>query len=455
MKLQEIDSYLNSFVNFERQLHCLSGKDFCFERICALLNLLNNPQQNFNCVHVAGSKGKGSTAVFIANILSAAGYKVGLFTSPHLYDYKERIRILDKKRSCPDNNAFCGLIQNKGLLRILNDISPIVDKFIKTKLGQGLTYFEMLTAIAFVYFSKERIDIAVLETGLGGRLDATNVGNSIVCAITPIGLEHTSILGQNISMIAKEKAAIIKSTTKKAVIAPQKKEALRVILNRCKLFKIKPKLVGKNIKTALIKRDLKEQTFSYKNQNTNYSKLVIKLLGPHQISNASVAVGVIDELKSLGYKIREKDIPVGLKQAIWPLRYEIVWGKRMFVLDSAHTTESARSLSETFREILPGKLVTLVFGTSADKDVKGICWNLNNIVKRVIVTKAHHPRALDFSLKELKGYFKEKLILKTDDLSEAIRTALENTPKEDVILITGSIYFAAEARKVLKKTYHV
>ncbi len=251
--------YLNSLTNFESYLHEIMPDDFHLDRIKELLSALSHPETKLKIIHVAGTKGKGSTCAMIASILQQASFKVGLYTSPHLHRVNERIRILDKN-NLHSKGDFTGSISDDQMARIINLIRPVV-AVIENK-GGFLTYFEVLTAIAAVYFAQEQVDFAVLETGLGGRLDATNAFDAGIAVITLISLHHMKILGNNLKQIAREKAGIIKSSRQKVVIAPQNEIAMEVLKDRCREVGVEPQMV----------------------HSTQH--LTIALKGEHQIINA-------------------------------------------------------------------------------------------------------------------------------------------------------------------------
>jgi len=420
MSPQEAYRYLESFDNFEKELHHVRASQFTLKRIEHLLKLLDDPHLKIKTVHVAGSKGKGSTCAFLSSILRSAGYKVGLYTSPHLYDLRERIRVLNGK----PRRTLDGMISEKKLCATLEKIRPAIEK-VQTQSG-ALTYFEVLTALAFQYFYDQKVDMAVLETGLGGRLDATNVVRPLVCALTPIGLEHTRILGKTLSKIAYEKAAIIKVKGQRVVVAPQAKDAAGVISRRCKEFGARVFWLKKNFQG---RRDLK-----------------ISLPGAHQVMNARVAMMIAELLKEDGFVITSSHCRRGLRQTFWPGRFEIVQKKPLVILDCAHTQESSKALVETVQEIFPDKRFKLILGLSQDKDVKGVCAALNPITAEVVFTRAHHPRALKLSRQRLQKFFPGKSISVTDNMTQA----LKGIATSDAVVITGSIFIVAEARGMLR-----
>jgi len=413
--------YLNSFANFESQLHQLRPEDFQLNRIEKFLDLAGNPAKALRIIHVAGTKGKGSTCLMMARILQEAGYKVGLYTSPHLHCLNERIRILSND-NLNSKDDFSGSIADEEIGFIVNFLQPFTTQI--QNAGEKLTYFEVLTVIALTYFFKNKVDVVVLETGLGGRLDATNAVDSKVAVITPISYDHTKILGSTLSKIAFEKAGIIKNSHQKVVIAPQEPEAMKVIVQRCQEFGIEPVIVS----------------------DKNHPLLKISLAGEHQQTNALVA---IEAVKQLGLKMDDEAILNALKHLPWPGRFELLKNNPDVIVDCAHNDASAQALALTIREKYPKKKVNLILGISQDKDIATICKYLNPIASKVFLTKAQHPRAHTFVPEEAKNYFADKSVEIMDNLSMALGKTLKQAKKEDVILITGSVFIVAEAREKL------
>ena len=410
--------YLNSFIDYEKLNNYAYNKAFGLERVKALLAALGNPQDDLRCIHVAGTKGKGSTCAFIAYALCECGYKVGLYTSPHLSDFRERIRILSKKskvksqKSCKD---FEGMISKQDLARLVEQIMAIPTY----EVGM-VTFFEIYTALAFLYFKEKDVDFAVFETGLGGRLDATNAVNPLVSVITPISLEHTQYLGNTLRKIAAEKAGIIKAQSVKrkvqslrVVIAPQRREVLEVIRKKCK------------------------QTGARLYEVKNYKRRKLRLLGEHQQMNAEVAANAVEGLCS------RKGIENGLKNTIWPGRCEVVHRKPLVVLDGAQNVASVQALKKTIRDNFRYKRLILVFGVSADKDIKGMAKELRGFSDEVVLTKSINPRAAN--PKDLVKYFTAARV--TDNTKEAKKMAESLTGKEDLILVTGSLFVVGEVRR--------
>lgn len=408
-------SYLESFINLEQITSYRYSKSLNLDRIKEFLALLGNPQDDLKCIHVAGSKGKGSTTAFIAYILKETGYRVGFYTSPHLADVRERIRILPGKK----NNEFEGIISKAALKRLVERVKPGIEKYNHDSRYGPLTFFEVYTALALLHFKENRVDFAVLETGLGGRLDATNAVNAIISVITPISYEHMDKLGRSLKSIAGEKAGIIKNRGSIVVSAPQEKEARDVIRARCKFVSVKLYEIKK------------------------YKNLKINLFGRHQFINATVAESVIKALSVYGIKIRNEIIKRGLFNTVWPGRCEILRRNPLVIIDGAQNAASARALKETIKDNFKEyKKLILVLGISNDKDIKGICFEFKDLADKVILTKAQSLRATD--PKFLAGYFRNKEQYITDSVNEAKALSIRLAAKDDLILATGSLFVVGE-----------
>jgi len=426
MSYRQVLKYLNSLANYEKNTNYPYKGTFKLARIENFLNLIGNPQKSLRVIHVAGSKGKGSTCAFIAYILKEAGFYVGLYTSPHLHDFRERIRILRPsvyKRRRLVKGDFEGLISKKDLASLVNELKPVITRYNRNSKYGPLTFFEVYTAVAFLYFKQEKIDFVVLETGMGGLLDATNTVNSLVQVITPISYEHTQKLGDTLAKIATEKAGIIKSN-KIVISAPQKKEALNVIQDKCKKLKTKLFIVGKDIEIP---------------------KLKLSLIGAHQLLNAACAIGAIGALGNYGFKISIRAMRQGIKNTRWPGRCEVIKKNPLIILDGAQNLASAGVLKSVIEDNFKYKKLILVLGICLDKDISGICRTLNPLADQVILTRAATSRAAD--PKKLAIYFKRKLYL-TKDVAEARLLSLRLAHKEDLILVTGSLFVVGEFRNV-------
>ncbi len=419
MLYSQVISYLGSFINYEKIPAYRYKKSLRIKRIKEFLILLGNPQHDLRCIHVAGTKGKGSTCVFIAYILKEAGFKVGLYTSPHLADFRERIRIMPGKKK----DEFEGMIPKAALKALVERLRPKIEKYNRKSPYGPLTFFEAYTALALVYFREKKVDFVVLETGLGGRLDATNVVNALVSVITPISYEHTDKLGDTLKKIAREKAGIIKSKKSIVISAVQEKEAREVIRARCKAL---------GAKIYEIKK---------------YKKLKIRLAGKHQLINATVAVSAVKALSGYGIKVGVDSIRQGLYNTIWPARCEVIRRNPYIILDGAQNLASARVLKETIKENFSAggrkyKKLILVLGISNDKDIKGICSELYDLTDKVILTKARTLRATDPEI--LAGYFNGKERYITNGIRQAKALSRLLAKREDLILVTGSLFVVGE-----------
>ena len=440
MTYPESIQYLESFVNYEKLSVYPYKESLKLERIRDFLAKIDNPQDALKCLHIAGTKGKGSTSAFLAYILRRAGYKTGLYTSPHLSDFRERIRILapNSKLKIP-NLEFEGMISEKEVALLIERLKPAIEDYNKHSKYGPLSFFEVYTSLAFVYFKEERVDFAVLETGLGGRLDATNVVNPLVAAITPISYEHTQKLGNTLGKIAAEKAGIIKERELSVISAPQEKEAAAVIKNKCIEAGVKLYEVGKDITYQKGNGE-----FKINGVLGEYPGLKIKLLGEHQLINASVAVGAIEALKYHNIGIGYDAIKRGLCNTIWPGRCEILSYDPLVVLDGAQNIASMRALKEAVKENFKYKRLVLVLGISSDKDIKGICNEIYDLADEIIVTCADNPRAIEPGV--LAGYFNGKKVHITDNVRQAKESVFRLAKHGDLTLVCGSLFVVGEFR---------
>lgn len=450
MTLLETQDYLDSFINYEREPRKNFPSSFHLVRIRELLSLMGDPHNDLKIIHIAGSKGKGSTAVMTAHVLKKAGYKVGLYTSPHIYNYRERIRVLDKQTVKKDKkNLFPDQISEEKLTELIEKLMPIIENVRRQESEIGpLSFFEVYTALALYYFREVKTDVVILETGLGGRLDATNIVSSMICVITPISMEHTEILGKTIKQIAQEKAAIIKDNGQKVVIAKQCDEALEVLHQRCQEFNITQRYVVIDPETIVENRSLDSQSVNLKLGSNRYRNIRMSLVGDHQLLNAKVVVNIVEALKELGYRIGLQAIYEGLKDVRFPGRLEMVRKTPPVIIDAAHNKDSMEKFVNTILQIYPTKKFTIVLGTSNDKDKLGIGKELRSIARRVIATKANHPRAAEWTNKDLNQYFPINEYYLTETVDEAMTMAYQKTPPGEMILVTGSVFVISEARKL-------
>jgi len=436
MTYKEALKYLDSLIDYEKIDSYDYKESVKLERMNNFIERLGNPHLDLNCIHIAGTKGKGSTSAMVASVLKEAGYKVGLYTSPHLISFRERIRINDE------------LISEEDLSRILEDkISPVIENIDKES-DDYPTFFEVYTALAFSYFKEKKVDFCVLEVGMGGRLDATNViKKPFCCGITQISYEHTQKLGNTLEEIAAQKAGIIKDDNI-CISSIQEDSVLNIIRKVCGERNTRLYEVGSDLyfKEERLERDPgSKPVFSVTGILNEYPSLELGLLGRHQFINATTAIGLIESLRFYDIIIRDEAVKQGLKNVQWPGRLQIIQRDPCMVLDGAQNRASARALREAVRDFFTYKKLILVLGISKDKDIKGICGELEPVSDEIILTKADLPRAEEPGV--LKGFIEKKTTL-TSSVQEAINIAKDMARPSDLILVTGSLFVVGE---VLKK----
>jgi len=473
MTYRETLDYLDSFVNYEKKSAYPYRQSFKLARIRAFLSVIGNPQDSFKSVHVAGTKGKGSVCVFCANIFREAGYTAGLYTSPHLFDARERLRVL---RPCPAQEDaphpaqeeapvrasararacaqdFDGMISPKEMASLAGRLKPAIDSFCRHSPHGPLSFFEVYTAFAFEFFREKKVDVAVLETGLGGRLDATNVVKPLACAITSISLDHTDKLGTTLAEIAREKAGIIKRASRGAmpvISAPQRPVVLEVLNRRCRSRGADLFLAGREIGFSLLPGKKGLQRFSVSGELGEFGELGITLFGEHQAVNACVATGLAMAASARGgMRVDASAVRRGLSVTRWPGRFEIINHRPLIVLDGAHNWDSARMLARAVRRFLPGKKVSVIIGVSRDKDLRGICRALLPVARDFVATAARSPRA--FSPEEVAGCIRKECRGIPVEISRDIQGALERISgkRSAGFLVTGSLFVVGEARALL------
>lgn len=414
----------------ERELEYLYGLErfgmiFGLENVSALLHHLGNPHLALKAVHVTGTNGKGSVCAFLHSVLSRR-YKVGLYTSPHLHRVNERIKINKKE------------IEDSKLLELI--------KFLRTKVEEKgipkvFTFFDFLTAVAFAYFKQELVDLAIVEVGLGGRLDSTNVLVPLVSVITNVGHDHMDVLGPTLEDIAREKAGIIKEG-RPLVCGELKENPLKVILEEAQ---------KKGSKVLLLGRDFcyqASQKFSFQGRRWRFEGLELGLLGKHQFANAALALAVLELLEEIGFPVSEEEVRLGLKETKWPGRLEVFGEGPKVVLDGAHNPEGVEVLCDALAEMTFSRL-HLVIGIMADKPWKEMLKKLLPLSDRVIAFRPSNPRALDPQtiVEEAETYGLDAICAK--EAKEALQIALDHAGQDDLILVTGSLFTVAEVRELL------
>ena len=443
---QKILDYLFSFVDYSQTKQLVySPEKFNLVRMTSLLELMGNPHRTYPIIHVTGTKGKGSVAAFCSSALKESGYKVGLYTSPHLIDFNERIQVSQVP------------IPHEEMVTLVDRLKPIINQV------KEITTFEISTAMAFQYFKDQCVDYAVIEVGLGGRLDATNVVDPMLSVITTISYDHQAILGNSIAEIAAEKAGIIKPG-KPVVLASQTNEAMKVLLEIADKNGSTATLVGRDKLYVSVDHDLDSQSlfiwsiedqvkmnqFIDGNPENNWKpmKFEIPLLGAHQMENATTAFSALKVLQENDSKITDEAIVAGLKNVFWPCRFEVISKDPLIILDSAHNRDSAIKLRLTLDDYLPENDVILVFGASEDKDVRGMLVDLLPRVKQVIATQSIHPRALGAEVivdyVHLMGKKAEAVL----PLENAFKQAVRLANGERAVLVAGSIFIAAAVKEL-------
>ncbi len=428
--------YLSKLTDFERlRIVRYNDQNFDLDRMRALLKKLGNPQDTFRSVHVAGTKGKGSTCAMIASMLQACGYKVGLYTSPHLIDVRERI-VIDGE-----------MIPHADFARLTRLLEPIIDRARPTP-----TYFDALTALAFKYFAEQKIDIAVVETGLGGRLDSTNVIKPEVTAITSISKDHMAQLGNNLSSIAAEKAGIFKTGIPALSVMqdPAAEESLRRVADR---VGAPLDLVGKSIEFSYRFEATRMQgphnRICLTTPNSKFEHLAVPLMGEHQAINCGLALAVIDRLKSRGIAINDARAMEGLTRTSLPGRMELVSTTPRILVDGAHNAASLDAVMKAIGQHIPYDSLVVIFGCCSDKDVGGMLERITSGADKVIFTRVDSIRSAnpdELAARYIEQYGKMAQVAPT--LPDAMSIANRAVTKEDLICITGSFYLVGEAKKL-------
>jgi dihydrofolate synthase/folylpolyglutamate synthase len=395
---------------------------FGLEGITGLLERFGFPQDDYFTMLIGGTNGKGSTAAMTASILKEAGFSTGLYTSPHLVDVRERI-VLDGKK-----------IPRRDLGRILSDI--------QAKASVPVSYFEAMTAAAFIYFQRAQADIAVMEVGLGGRLDATNVCNPLVSVITNIGLEHTAYLGHTLTAVAEEKAGIIKQGGVCITGATQQRVADH-LASICRRKKARFYRLGKDFE--IIRR--KDGGFDYLGINRRISGLSIALAGGHQLANAALALAALEVAEENGLKISDAVISSGLRKTRWEARMEILRTRPVFLLDGAHNPSGVRALCRALQENFNGRRLILIFAVLSDKDYRSMLQKIAPLAAVTILPPLGTGRAVP--PERLAGLMKKmgcKAVV-AGTVDEAIHLALGMAGERDIICALGSLYLAGEIKQ--------
>ncbi len=437
MEYHDALRYLYSLVDYEkRRIERYTPEEFRLDRVINFLEVLGNPQKRYPKLHIAGTKGKGSVAALLASVAQAGGKKVGLYTSPHLHTYRERMQINGRP------------ISRAQLTALVEETQPEIEQF------PDITMFEVNTALAFHYFAWEAVDLAVIEVGLGGRLDATNVITPRISIITSLSLDHTYLLGDTLAEIAAEKGGIIKPNVP-VVSSPQAEEAVAVLEELAADRAAPFTLVGRDWTWQSLDHTLAGQHVTIQ-PVSGFSPLTgryyVPLLGDFQQENATTAVAALDVLREQGETWITRDVVhAGLAETTWPGRMEVLNRDPLLIVDSAHNPYSVEKLIESLRSWFPEKRWILIYGASNDKDIDGMLTQLLPVVEHVVVTRSYHPRAAT------PYVLADKCADLGDGAEIAINAerALEQAGRHLEagmgILATGSIFIAADIRAAWSK----
>ncbi len=425
MNYQEAMEYMQKLTKF--------GYNFGLGRITELLRRFGNPHLKLKVVHIGGTNGKGSTSAMVYSILRESGYRVGLYTSPHLHSYTERFCINGKK------------IPNQTVADLITELRPQLDDMVKSGFEHP-TEFEVGTALAFIYFHREKVDFLVLEVGLGGAIDSTNVVVPAVSVITNVAMDHMEYLGGTIREIAAVKAGIIKKET--PLVTAAAGEALEVILERSRELCAPVVQVGRDVRWRELKCGLHGQHFDIYGTGWEYKNVFLPLLGRHQQVNAATAVAVVEVLKDLNAVHPGCAVERGLARTAWPARMETVHQKPTVIIDAAHNYDGAVALRRALEEYFPGKRRVLVLGMLGDKERSKVVAELAPGAASIIVTKPNSPRAGDWQLLADEARKFLDRVETVECIAEAVRAGIAAAGSDDLVVITGSFYMVAEAREL-------
>jgi dihydrofolate synthase/folylpolyglutamate synthase len=440
-RYKEAMGYLFAKTDYERESRLsYNVTTFNLNRMEKLLSLVGNPHQNVHMVHIAGTKGKGSTATMLAKMLEANGYKVGLYTSPHVVSLHERITVNSK------------MISESQMLGLMNRIHGPVEKMSK---NDSATFFEIMTALAFMHFVDQKVDIAVIETGLGGRLDSTNVIKPKVIGITSLSIDHQQQLGRTIDSIAKEKAGIFKRGVP-AVTVQQDPEAMRVLKSEATNVRAPLSVTGSDIDFSLRFETSREHgphtRICLTTPTSKFEHLRVPLQGKHQAINCGLALAMLDKLKTSGFEIDNEKATQGLSRVSLSGRMEMICDDPRIMIDAAHNAASIKALMQAIGQNIPYDSMVVIFGCNSDKDAEGMLRELQFGADKVIFTRSNSGKAMSpDDLAEIYTEICGKMCQSAISLSEALRLARSATGRGDLICITGSFYLIGQAKARFQK----
>ncbi|UWG99317.1 bifunctional folylpolyglutamate synthase/dihydrofolate synthase [Dehalobacter sp. DCM] len=420
------------------------GINLGLERIQALLKRLDHPEKKINVIHIGGTNGKGSTTAMLQSILKQAGYTVGMFTSPHLHDFRERITINGE------------MISPEDVVTGIATIKPYLEDMVQAGIEHP-TEFEVCTALAFYYFALKQPDLVLLEVGLGGEIDSTNVVHPIISVLTSIGMDHMDYLGDTLEKITEVKAGIIKECVP-VVTSSDRPEVLDVIKKRAARKNARLTVIGETVNWQ---PEAGGRRFSYQGIHRSYHELEIALLGEHQFINAAAALAVCDVLTdTYTYDIPESAVREGLKTVTWPGRLELILRDPRVLIDGAHNVDGMMSLAKALKGYADGPLkrnrLILCMGMLADKEVEKAVAIIGPMADEIIVTKPDSPRAGDWKnvARLAEKYLPAEKVRVIEDTTAAVQEGLRLTGEDDLLCVTGSLYMISGVRQYLINAYN-
>jgi dihydrofolate synthase/folylpolyglutamate synthase len=400
-----------------------------------LLGRLHDPHRAFKSVLVAGTNGKGSVAAMIESVAREAGHRTALYTSPHLVRLQERMRVAGLE------------VSEVELARLVTDVREASEALVRDgELETVPTFFEQVTAAALLHFQRSEVELAVLEVGLGGRLDATNAIERVLSVVTTIDFDHQQVLGGTIAEIAGEKAAIIVPGARAVIGRQLHQGATDALMRRCLEVNVLP--VFANEPVDLSASDYGRLTFDYESGRSSYRRIMLGLRGRHQADNAAAAIEACEALDELGFKIPRESVVLGLREVSWPGRLEWIDSVPPLLLDGAHNPSGARSLREFLNEFWEGPL-TLVFGAMADKDIDGMAAALFDLATTVVLTRVRDSRAAVGPRLGKPALARPANVIFTETVRQALSWARSVTPREGLIVVAGSLHLVGEVKRVI------
>lgn len=451
MSTPEIHSYADAMkwisdrIDYEKIRPRKSSRHFRLERMTALLQAIGSPHERIPVVHIAGTKGKGTTAAILHSILVSSNIKTGLFTSPHLHRFEERMRV---NHDLPSEDLVTSLVR-----RLIDALAHQVDPTVE----DGPTYFEIATLLAWMLFDHAKVDLAILETGLGGRLDCTNTCHPLLTIITSIGLDHTEILGDTIEEIAAEKAGIIKQGIPNitAVHQPEVLDVIRSVAktNHSRLIEFQ------NVYSVQVDlcRDGNCQVFSLTGAHAEFPSLRMPLLGEHQVTNAGLAIVAAEQLRDRFSAISAETIRRGVESVSWPIRFEIIGDSPVVILDAAHNPDSVEAFVKTYKSCFAGSKSIVLFGGSQDKDVRQMLQHLvKEMPTRLLIlsrySNSHRACDPDLLLKLVEPMLgPDQQALVVEAAGNGLKVAMAKARQAETVAVLGSIFFSAEIRELISR----